>query len=71
MKCPKCGGEIVFFPYHADKEKIDFSVNSYYCSKCYEKYTERYIKDIQDAEKIEEDMVIWREFCLLPCRKIR
>lgn len=50
-KCIKCGRKLA---------KLSSETTPYLCEKCGLFYEKKDIQDIEDAEKIEEDMKIWR-----------
>lgn len=59
MKCPTCGEELQLTPMSMTLSKKGQKHN--YCFKCKKLYTDRELKDISDAEMIEEDTSIWKE----------
>ena len=58
MECPKCGEELSLIPMSMLIDKSQQKQN--YCFKCMKRYSDKELKGIQDAEKIDEDMKFWR-----------
>lgn len=59
MKCPKCGEELMLTPMSMLIDKSQQKQN--YCFKCHKRYSDEDLKNIQDAEMIDDDMILWRE----------
>lgn len=60
MKCQKCGEELSLTPMSMLIDKSKQKQN--YCFKCKKRYSDCELKNIRDAEMIEEDTQIWKEF---------
>lgn len=59
MKCPKCNTDL-----RAMRVPTRLSIEQslkFYCPSCKKELSEKEIKDILDAEKIEEDTQTWKE----------
>lgn len=59
MKCPTCGKELSLTPMSMCVDRSYQKQN--YCFKCMKRYSDRELKDIQDAEMVEKDTEIWKE----------
>lgn len=60
MKCPKCETKLSLTPMSKCPTYQDQKEN--YCSKCHHIYSDEDLSKIKEAELIEEDTQIWKEF---------
>ena len=58
MKCSKCNTDLMAMRVPT-KLSVEQSLR-FYCPSCKKDHTEKYLKDLQDAEQIEEDTQIWK-----------